>query len=310
MKNQRTQHTAVRRGKGVIIHILSCALLLSLFTATAAAAYVPDNDISENRDGRQLIIRTYTLSPDDDPDALIGQPFEREGFRYTFSSISKQEQPFTDRKSHSETVTVQTDSDDLAAILSLLPSTLDYELDGYAGTLSLDHNSMKTEATGYTTKSYTVTDTKTHSGLDRNDPSYIPKSTTKNGVTLKLTDIEWSEQYEVLDDGAVVTSSYTAVAKYAGSYSKKVADGYLSTAIYSGEVSAAGIASVVYTVTYLGELIPILAMEPVQEPASEPATDLPGETRGFPYVETFVSALVVLLVLGALSYYTKRRRTK
>jgi len=39
-------------------------------------------------------------------------------------------------------------------------------------------------------------------------------------VTLKLTDIEWSEQYEVLDDGAVVPSSYTAVAKYSGSYSK------------------------------------------------------------------------------------------
>lgn len=55
-------------------------MLLCLLTVTASAAYVPENVVSENRDGRQLIIKTYTLPPDADPDELIEEPFELEGY--------------------------------------------------------------------------------------------------------------------------------------------------------------------------------------------------------------------------------------
>ena len=43
------------------------AILLALFcmlTVTASAAYIPEDVISENRDGRQLIVKTYMLPPD------------------------------------------------------------------------------------------------------------------------------------------------------------------------------------------------------------------------------------------------------
>ena len=42
-------------------------MLLCMLSVTASAAYVPEDMVSENRDGRQLIIKTYTLPPDADP---------------------------------------------------------------------------------------------------------------------------------------------------------------------------------------------------------------------------------------------------
>lgn len=35
--------------------------LLCVLTVTASAAYIPDEVVTENRDGRQLIIKTFTL---------------------------------------------------------------------------------------------------------------------------------------------------------------------------------------------------------------------------------------------------------
>ena len=54
-------------------------MLLCMLTVTASAAYVPEDVVSQTRDGRQLIIKTYPLPPDADPSALIEEPFELEG---------------------------------------------------------------------------------------------------------------------------------------------------------------------------------------------------------------------------------------
>jgi ParB family chromosome partitioning protein len=67
---------------------LILAYLLASFTVTAAAA-VPDDVVAENRNGRQIIVKTYTLKADEDPEHLIEDPFEREGFSYAFDSVAK-----------------------------------------------------------------------------------------------------------------------------------------------------------------------------------------------------------------------------
>lgn len=130
------------------------AILLALFcmlTVTASAAYIPEDVISENRDGRQLIIKTYMLPPDADPSGLVEEPFEVEGYSYHHLETVKEEQTFEDSKIQTEVVTLETDVDDLAAILEQLDASMEYNKDGYSGVLTLDHTTIQTEAAGYGT---------------------------------------------------------------------------------------------------------------------------------------------------------------
>lgn len=234
--------------------------LISLLTVSASASYIhesyiPEDVVSENRDGRQLIIKTYTLSPADDPEGLVEEAFELEGYVYHHLETVKDEQAFEDTKAHTETVTVETNSNDLSAILEQLAPTMEYSKDGYYGTLTLDHTTIRTEAAGYTTKYYTISDTKQFTGLDRNDPSYIPATSVKNGSTLKLSGITWTVTGTSLADDTLVPTSYTATATYTATGSQSVATGYVTTANYSGEVTSEGIQAIRYTVTYLGSPI-------------------------------------------------------
>lgn len=275
-------------------HIFAAlALTLILALTVSAASPVPGSVVSENRDGRQLIIKTYTLPADSDPSALTEEPFQQEGFLYALLSITKEETPFSESRRVSETVTVETATGDLSAILAELAASIPYDDGQFSGSLALDHTSLKTEATGYTTKSYTVTETKTIEGLDRNDPSYVPQTTVKNGKTLALSNVEWAVQGTSLMGDTLVPTSYMAVATYTGKSSSKVATGYVTTAQYSGAVTAAGIASVTYTVTYLGE--EILAEEPA---AAEPAP--------FPWLYLGLAAGLLVLLAAALWLLLRR----
>ena len=118
-------------------------MLLCMLTVTASAAYVPEDVVSENRDGRQLIIKTYTLPPDADPSELIEEPFELEGYTYHHLETVKEEQAFKDSKAQTEVVTLETNTDDLAKILEQLAPTMEYNKDGYSGTLTLDHRGLQ-----------------------------------------------------------------------------------------------------------------------------------------------------------------------
>lgn len=206
--------------KAVVIFTLLC-----LLTVSASAAYIPEDVITENRDGRQLIIKTFQLGPTDDPTALVEEPFELEGYRYEHLETVKEEQPFKDTQQHAETVTVDTDSNSLEKILAQLAPTMEYSKDGYSGILTLDHTTIQTEAAGYTTQYYTITDTKQFTGLDRNDPSYVPTTSVKNGYTLKLSDLSWSVTGTSLADDTLVPTSYTATATYSTTASRSVATG-------------------------------------------------------------------------------------
>jgi hypothetical protein len=274
--------------------ILLFILMACLLAGSAAAASVPDDVLYENRNGRQLIVKTYTLQPGADTDSLIEEPFEKEGSSYVFDSIVKQEHPFEHKRLQSETVTVETETDDLAAILEKLEPALAFDDGEYTGALVLDHTSLQTEVTGYSTKYYTVTDTKTIEDLDRNDPGYVPKTTVKNGRTLELSNVEWAVQGTSLSGDTLVPTQYMAVATYSAGASYKAATGYVTTAEYSGEVLSAGIESVTYTVTYYGTPLPV-PPPPEPEPVPEP--------EAFPPVMLIVIGGIVLAVAIAVALY-------
>ena len=266
-----------------------CLLLALTLTTCAAALEVPTNTVVQNLNGSQQLIKTYVLPPETDPQALVEEPFEQEGYLYTFAEIVKEENLISDASYHRETMTVDTGTNDLSKILEQLKPSIDYDDGVYKGTLALAHTSIRTEASGYEIRSSTVTATKTIGPVDRNDMSYVPATTTKNGVTLKLSNVDWQVTGTDLVGDALSPSSYQAVATYSGKSYYKAATGYVTTADYVGQISQNGVESVTYQVKYLG-------MEPGESGIVKAAGGL---YSVLPYVlgGLGILALIVLAVL-------------
>lgn len=232
--------------------ILAITLCLGLGVSASAANYVADDIIYQNLNGQQLAIKVYTLLPEQNPEDLVEEDFEYDGYHYAYSSTTKEEQTYSEENLHTETVTVTTSSKNMEEILAELKPTIEYD-DGVAsGTLALDHSTIQTEVAGYKDSSYVVTATKNYTGLDRNDTSYIDKTVVKDGRTLSLSNVTWSVESTALVGDELVPATYAAVATYSGTAYSKTATGYITTADYVGTVRTSGISSIKYTVTYLG----------------------------------------------------------
>ena len=249
--------------KAICSLALALSLCMSLGVSASAASYVADDINYQNLNGQQQAIMVYTLLPDQQPEDLIEQDFEYDGYLYAYSGMTKQEQTFNEEKLHTETITVNTGSKDLKDILAELKPTIEFDDGTSQGILALDHETIKTEAAGYKTSCYTVTATKNFTGLASNDSSLIDPTAVKNGRTLSLSNITWSVESTALVGDALVPATYSAVATYSGTASSTVATGYITTAEYTGKVTASGISSIKYTVTYIGT--PVLVEEPDTE---------------------------------------------
>lgn len=64
-----------------------CLLLAMSLTVSAFAAQVPDSLVAENLNGQQRLVKTYTLSPEVDPDELKEEDFSYDGYLYTWAYI-------------------------------------------------------------------------------------------------------------------------------------------------------------------------------------------------------------------------------
>ena len=246
--------------------------LSAMLAVNAFAMAVPTDTTVQNLNGVQQCIKTYTVPPDTDPASLIEEPFDYDGYTYSYSGITKQENLFTDEKEWSERVTVTTDKKDLEKVLEALSPTLEYDDGRYSGTLNLDHTTIKTEAAGYETRSYTVSATKEMNNLDSNDMAYVPSTTVKDGVTIPLSSVDWQVQSTVLVDELLIPATYRAVAYYSGKAYYSAATGYISTAEYKGTVSCREVKDITYTVTYVGT--------PVAAPTELPSADTESPEAG------------------------------
>ena len=209
-----------------IRHLALCLLLALSLMTSAFAAEVPEELVVENLNGQQRLVKTYVLSPEVDPDTLKEPPFDYDGFTYTWAYTTKEEQPYLNTKAVTETVTVETSSDDLTDVLAALAPSIPYDDGEYVGELALDHTTLTTVAAGYTTKYGTVSETKVISNLDRNDMSYVPATTVKDGRTLSLAGVEWQVTGTDLVGETLSPSSWQAVATYTASTSWQAATGY------------------------------------------------------------------------------------
>lgn len=278
-------------------HLALCLLLVLSMATSAFAAEVPETFVTENLNGQQRIVKTYTLAPDIDPETLKEPSFEYDGFTYTWAYTTKEEHPFLETKDVVEIITVETAKNDLAQILAELAPSIEYDDGSFSGELTLDHTTLTTEAAGYTTKYSKTTETKVIANLDRNDMSYIPATTVKNGKTLSLANVDWQVTGTALVGESLVPSQFQAVATYSASSSYKVATGYVTTAEYHGEVTSEGIKNITYTVVYTG---------------TEIVLDVPAEPDGFTFTSEHLLMgaviLLALLLIGLLLFLFLRRK--
>lgn len=190
------------------------------------------------------------MPEDTAPQGLIEKALTRRGIAYEVTDILRRELPGKmERKTVSQTVTMDSETDKTEDILPLLKSNMDYREEGFSGTLALDRDSIQAKAAGTSSYAYTLKEEKEFTGLDRNDPYYIQKTTEKNGVTLSLADVEWTPMASGAENSEV-PSLFSALATYTGTAWGSKVEGYTVTADYTGEVSQVAEGQVLYSIVY------------------------------------------------------------
>jgi hypothetical protein len=276
------------------------------------ALYPADVQTITEGDGRQ-IIKTYRLADGESPADIPRDRFTSEGWLYELTDVTRNETGGTDARQHTETVEIDTESDDLAEVIEQLSPALEYESeDGYCGLLTLDLASVECEAAGYENSSYTVTVTREYADLLANDLAYIPKTVTDSGRTLALDSVEWATQSSVNVGYTDIPDIYRAVAKYTGRASQSVATGYVTTADYSGEITKIVEGETVYTAYFVGTKISADKQEAeqggtsVSAPTPAPDTD----NAVIPIVPLAFAGVIIVVVAGAAAFLFLRHNVK
>lgn len=214
------------------------------------------------KDGKYYIEKTYTLKNTEDITNLMGNTFELNG--YTYHQVDLKSEPYIEKltKNITEPVEIKVSSQSTSQVISGLGETKVYsDAEGYNGTLSLNKNNIQYTATGYTTKSYTKTDTKMYYGLSSMDTSQIGKTIWSGGVAMTLYDIEWIGDNNLGTGDTAIGNNYNAKAFYSGTYDVKTPNGYIAKTSFNGIVEKEFSDKVLYTITYIGEKVEPQVME-------------------------------------------------
>lgn len=270
-------------------------LTLSLCICSAAAAdadptQIFPTEIRESQSGEfQRVEKIYVLDAAADPTAIPTQSFEREGVRYSLLDLLREGHTETEAKSHTETVTKSSDTQDMAKILERLDAAIAFSgEDGFCGTLTLDPKSITVAAAGYQSSSKTVTASRTYPGLSSADAAFVPKTIQENGRTLELSDVSWQT---TPGSNEAQPATFTASATYSGTATSRYASGYTITARYAGEVTRTISGNVVYTAIFTGK--------PVEPPIADPQEAVPM------WACAVLIALTVLLALAVITLFLR-----
>lgn len=257
------------------IAMLLCVLTALLGTITLPALAVEQHypvSVEEYTYGpldELRISKVYQLSPSDDPSGIPTGEFDRNGRHYYLLDMVRKDEVGVDTQPHTETITMDSDTGDLAEVLKRLDAQMEVTTeDGHTGTLILDHTSVKVEVKGYKTRSRSLSATRTYPGLSDADLELVPKTITDSGKALTLADVQWAS------DGTY----YTATAKYTGTASSRYATGYTVTASDTGQVAKTNCEVVTYTAIFGSTELEGQGEAPMPEPTAIPED--PTDTGG------------------------------
>lgn len=199
------------------------------------------------------IRKIYELPADADPGFIPHNDFLRNNIQYKCSDILREVVMAEDKKSLTETETVESANKNMDTILGLLPQYKEIETeDGYVGTLQLDTTTIKTEVSGYGSKTSTTTIVREYPNLSDADLSYVPKTVEENGKTYIFQDVEWQKENWANVDDYEIPNRYKARVTYSGSSTSSYVKGYVTNAEYTGEVTKSDISVIRYTVIFYG----------------------------------------------------------
>ena len=156
------------------------------------------------------INKVYQLSLSDDPSGIPTEDFVRGGRQYYLLDMIKEDEVGVDTQDYTDTITVDSDTNDLSKILKQLDAHREVTTeDGYTGLLALDYTSVKVEAKGYTIKIL--------------DLINMEKSHCYNPFVYLRNDN---------DVQRLVTNGYTVTANYTGQVAKTGCEVVTYTAIF------------------------------------------------------------------------------
>lgn len=294
---------------------LLCVLALSMCLVPAALAANPSEPtqpslcyptaVTRSEDGTE-IRKMYDLGPEDDPGGIPRSDFEQDGYHYTLTDLLKQGLPANESRQHTETVSVNSKSKGMGAVLALLPQTKEFITeDGLSGVLTLKLDTVNVEVAGYGSSTKTVTATRTYPGLADQDTQYIPKSIQDDGNSMTLQTVNWQTE----GDG-----HFTAVGTYSGSATSSYVKGYTVTADYAGTVSRINLNKIRYVAIFEGTALEPVPTEdsgdtsdPAQADPSAPA-EQEAQTSEKNSILPVVAVVAVVLLGGGAFYFIKRRR--
>lgn len=216
---------------------------------SAASYLIPTDSTQAIVNGEMVLVETYEVPTSLDPNNLIKDGFELRGFFFELDSIVKEDCDDLQEKDVTMEFSAPVGSGDLSDNLGQLPETLEYEKDGWTGTLYPVLSSVNIEVTDRATRSKTNSTTKTFNLGEFNDPTAIPA--TYNGMPRTSYEITPSGYIE----GSSIPSGYTATATYSSKSYYTVATAWTMKATYAGVASYDDLTKFRYTLTYKGEEI-------------------------------------------------------
>lgn len=203
------------------------------------------------------ITKTYELDRSAGLSFMVSG-FEQDGYIFTRYDVYEQMQPdVVDSRLASQTVTIPVEENSAAAVLAAATPYIDYAEGGYTGQLAIDPASIVLEEAGRSSYTYRVTDVREYDALDRNDAAYIPKTVTKNGLTLTLESVEWVVTGTTPALGGLVPNRFKGIATYAGSATGSEVSGYAATYNYTGTVEQVTPGKCLYSVVFRGEPVEV-----------------------------------------------------
>lgn len=129
-----------------------CALTLILAAAVPALAVEPEQSASyyptsveEYMEGDSpRIKKVYQLSLADDPSQIPTEDFERDGRLYYLLDMTRKDEVGVDIQTITQTKTLASETNNMEKILQSLEPQMEVTTeDGYTGTLTLDHTTVK-----------------------------------------------------------------------------------------------------------------------------------------------------------------------
>jgi len=230
-------------------------------TVHAFAMDVPISQIEAEINGEQTLTQVFEVSINTNPESLIKEDFEQNGFSYELVSITKEEGTAVAEKGVTDVVEIPLKATKEAAAreeaIQCMQASIEYDQDGFRGTLYVDPSTLELAPVNERTVKGTQSIKKTYTN-EYNDDAIIPQSVNEGGYTWSYASHNWTELPD--PEGGSVPVGYQATVTYQRGTSSRKNDGYKATVAYSGVVSYGEADTVKYTLIYRG--YPIIVKEP------------------------------------------------